>query len=113
MALVRSMAAADNVSAPGAILVLSPQRHHWANWSVGGRGLNYALHLCILLSIYAILALGLNFVVGYCGLLVLSHAAYFAAGAYAYALASMKLGWSFLPAAALAVAASMILSLAV
>lgn len=36
--------------------------------------MNYALHLLIYFNIYAILALSLNLVVGYCGLLTLAHA---------------------------------------
>jgi branched-chain amino acid transport system permease protein len=75
--------------------------------------MNYALHLLIYLGIYAILALSLNLVVGYCGLLSLSHAAYYAVGAYTCALAMLKLHWGFFPAAALGMVVAMLLSLAV
>jgi branched-chain amino acid transport system permease protein len=75
--------------------------------------MNYVLHLLIYLSIYAIVALSLNIVVGYCGLLALSHAGYFAIGAYAYSLAVLKLQWNFFPAALLGVGVAALLSLAV
>ena len=48
--------------------------------------MNYLYHLLVYFGVYATLALGLNLVVGYCGLLTLAHAGYFAVGAYAYAL---------------------------
>jgi branched-chain amino acid transport system permease protein len=75
--------------------------------------MNYILHLSIYGCIYAIVAMSLNLVVGYCGLLTLAHAGYFAIGAYTYALASLKLGWGFIPAAGLGMAISAIASLAV
>ncbi len=75
--------------------------------------MNYILHLLIYLSIYSIVAMSLNLITGYCGLLTLAHAGYFAVGSYVYALISLKLGWEFLPAVLLAVAIAIILSLAV
>ena len=75
--------------------------------------MKYFLHILIYFNIYAILALSLNLVVGYCGLLTLAHAAYFAVGGYTYALVTLVLGWSFFPAIILAMAVSSILSLAV
>jgi branched-chain amino acid transport system permease protein len=75
--------------------------------------MNYFLHLFIYLNIYAIVAMSLNLVIGYCGLLTLAHAGYFTVGGYAYALATIKLGWGFLPATLLGVGIAMLLSLAV
>ncbi|MEW6349712.1 MAG: branched-chain amino acid ABC transporter permease [Thermodesulfobacteriota bacterium] len=75
--------------------------------------MNYLLHLLIYLDIYIIVALSLNIVVGYCGLLTLAHAGYFAVGSYAYALLTLKLGWGFLPSVAAAAILSGTLSLAV
>ncbi len=75
--------------------------------------MNYLLHLLIYLSIYAILAASLNIIVGYCGLLTLAHAGYFAIGAYTYALVTLTLGWGFIPATAIGVGAAAVLSLAV
>jgi branched-chain amino acid transport system permease protein len=64
------------------------------------------------LIIYAIIALSLNLVVGYCGLLNMAQAAYFAVGAYSYALASISIGCGPSSALLLAVVVSAALSLA-
>ena len=53
-------------------------------------------------GIYALLAMGLNVVVGFTGLLNLGYAAFFAIGAYTYALLNLHFHWPFwigLPAA--------------
>ncbi len=52
--------------------------------------------------IYMLLALGLNIVVGYAGLLDLGHAAFYAIGAYTYALLNQYYGLSFWQALPLA-----------
>ena len=56
--------------------------------------------------LYALLALGLNLIVGFTGMLHLGYAALFAIGAYTYGLLSVHLGWSlwigWIPAAAAA-----------
>lgn len=52
-----------------------------------------------LIAIYCLLALGLNVVVGFAGLLVLGYAAFYAVGAYLYALlasAQFNIHWPFL-----------------
>jgi branched-chain amino acid transport system permease protein len=57
--------------------------------------------------IYMLLALGLNIVVGYAGLLDLGHAAFYAIGAYTYALLNQHFGlsfWQSLPLAGLSAA---------
>ena len=59
--------------------------------------MNYVLHLLIMIGIYLIAAYSLNLVVGFAGLLSLSHAAFYGTGAYLYVLFSMKLGLSFIP----------------
>jgi branched-chain amino acid transport system permease protein len=46
----------------------------------------YELSLVALVSIYVVLALGLNMITGFCGQISLGHAAFFGAGAYAAAL---------------------------
>lgn len=75
--------------------------------------MNYLYHLLVYFDIYLILALSLNLVVGYCGMLTLAHAGYYAVGGYAYALLSLQAGWGF-PSAALAGAGiAAVLSLAV
>jgi branched-chain amino acid transport system permease protein len=47
---------------------------------------NYVVHLLTSLSIFGLLALSLDLVVGYAGLLALAHGAFFGVGAYATAL---------------------------
>lgn len=57
--------------------------------------------------LYVILALGLNIVVGYAGLLDLGYAAFFAVGAYTVGILTSTFGWNFwatLPIAVLAAA---------
>ena len=51
--------------------------------------MNYLVHLLIYFDIYVIVALSLNLVVGYCGMLTLAHAGYYAIGGYAYALLAL------------------------
>lgn len=75
--------------------------------------MNYLQHLLVYFCIYGILALSLNLVVGYCGLMTLAHAAYFAVGAYSYSLLSINLHWDFVPAAIAGMVIAMVLSLAV
>lgn len=73
--------------------------------------MNYALHLVIYFGVYAIVSMSLNIITGYCGLITLSRAAFFAIGAYASALATLKMGWTFAPATGFAVLAAVIASL--
>ncbi len=61
---------------------------------------DYFIDIAILAGIYIILALGLNVVVGFTGLLNLGFVAFYAIGAYAYALLNTKFGigfWTALP----------------
>lgn len=75
--------------------------------------MNYLLHLLVYFGIYAILAMSLNIIVGYCGLLTLAHAGYFAIGAYVYALGTVCWGLDSLTAIVLAFAVGGIASLLV
>lgn len=64
----------------------------------------YVLHLAIMVGIFSILSLSLNLLSGYTGQFSIGHAGFWAIGAYASALLSVKLGWSVwlaLPAAGL------------
>ena len=64
----------------------------------------YHVDLMTTVGIYVILAMGLNVVVGFAGLLNLGYAAFFAIGAYTYALLNLHFGvpfWLGLPAAGL------------
>ena len=75
--------------------------------------MDYLLHLIVYLGIYLIVALSLNLIVGYCGLLTLAHAGYYAIGGYAYGIISLKLGWDFIPAACVGALLAAVLSLAI
>jgi branched-chain amino acid transport system permease protein len=55
----------------------------------------YYLDVLTTALLYAILALGLNLIVGLTGLLHLGYAAFFAIGAYTYALLNLRWGWPF------------------
>ncbi|PSJ57178.1 high-affinity branched-chain amino acid ABC transporter permease LivM [Kumtagia ephedrae] len=72
-------------------------------WAVGLQGsLKWVDNFGIQILIYVMLAWGLNIVVGLAGLLDLGYVAFYAVGAYSYALLGTELGWSFwilLPAA--------------
>jgi len=52
--------------------------------------INYLLHLLIIINIYIVLSLALQFAVGYAGLMNFGHIAFFGIGAYASALLSMN-----------------------
>ncbi len=64
----------------------------------------YALHVVILCVLYGLLAMGLNIVPGFCGLLDLGYVGFYGIGAYTVALLTREAGVSFwfaLPLAAL------------
>lgn len=75
--------------------------------------MNYLLLLLELFSIYFVVALGLNLIVGYCGLLSLAHAGFVAIGAYVYALTAARIGFfaAVILALLFAGAASLVVSL--
>lgn len=55
----------------------------------------YILRIVIMISIYSILALGLNLATGYCGQVSLGNAAFYAIGAYTSAILSTRFGINF------------------
>jgi len=55
----------------------------------------YVAHYLVMVGIYTILAVSLNLLVGYAGIFSLAHAAVYGIGAYASALAALKLGLGF------------------
>ena len=57
--------------------------------------MEYLLHILIMIGIYSIVAVSLNLLAGYAGLLSVSQAAFYGIGAYATALLSLKLGMPF------------------
>lgn len=75
--------------------------------------MEYFIHIAIIFSIYGILALSLNLIVGYTGLLSAAHAAFYGIGAYTVALLGTKLGISFFPALLIGIIAAMLLSLVI
>src|SRR3989339_2232536 len=56
------------------------------------------LSVFVITMIYILLALGLNIVVGFCGLLALGFAAFYGIGAYITAILMVKFGFTFFPA---------------
>ena len=55
----------------------------------------YHVDLCTVILTYMVLGWGLNIVVGLAGLLDLGYVAFYAIGAYSFALLSTHFGWSF------------------
>jgi branched-chain amino acid transport system permease protein len=68
----------------------------------------YATTVLINALLYTILALGLNIVVGYAGLLDLGYAAFFAVGAYTVGILTTTFGWNFWATIPVAVLAAML-----
>ena len=62
--------------------------------------MTYVLHLLVLLEIYVLVAVSLNLLIGYAGLLQVAHAGYYGVGAYVSSLLALNLGIGFLPAVA-------------
>ncbi len=60
--------------------------------------MDYILHLLILITIYSILCLTMNIILGYLGILYLGHPAIYGIGAYTYALLSINAGFGFFSA---------------
>lgn len=55
------------------------------------------LHLAIVISIFSVLTVSLNYVAGYTGILSLSHATFYGVGAYSTAILTTQQGWNFFP----------------
>lgn len=72
----------------------------------------YVINLAVLISINAILAVTLNFILGYAGIFSMAHAMFFGVGAYTATFVAMKLGGGFLPATAAGMAVAALISLA-
>ncbi len=68
--------------------------------TVPGLADNYHLHVLSVMCIFVVVAVGMNILVGYTGLVSLGHAGLFAIGAYTSALLSTRagvpLGWAAL-----------------
>ena len=72
--------------------------------------MEYLIHLAILFAIYAILGVSLNLVIGYTGLLSLSHAAFYGVGAYTTAIFLTKSGVGFFTSLMLGIAIAVAIS---
>lgn len=70
----------------------------------------YLNHLLILISIWGILGLSLNLVVGFTGLLSVTHAAFFGLGAYATAIFMTSFGMNFFLALLIGIILSMVVA---
>src|SRR3990172_7871464 len=57
--------------------------------------MEYCVHILILIGIYVILAVSLNLISGYTGLLSIAHAAFYGVGAYIAALMALQLDSPF------------------
>ncbi len=60
---------------------------------------SYILRILIMVVLYAVLALSLDFVVGYLGKISLGHAAFYAVGAFTSVYLTVKCGMNYFPAA--------------
>ncbi len=58
--------------------------------------MEYVLHILIIIGIYCILSVSLNLLVGYTGILSISHAAFYGIGAYVAAIMALNLHTPFL-----------------
>jgi branched-chain amino acid transport system permease protein len=72
----------------------------------------YINNLAVLITINAILAVTLNFVLGYAGIFSMAHAMFFGVGAYAAAFVALKLGAGFFAATAFSMLVAALISLA-
>lgn len=72
--------------------------------------MEYLIHLVILSSIYAILGISLNLVVGFTGLLSVTHAAFYGIGAYTTAILLTKTDFGFFTSIIFGVAIAALLS---
>ena len=55
------------------------------------------MRITIMITLYAMLGMGLNVLIGYTGQVSLGHAGFYGIGAYTCALLMTRLGWSFWP----------------
>lgn len=72
--------------------------------------MEYLIHLAILFTIYAILGVSLNLVVGYAGLLSVTHAAFYGIGAYTTAILLTKTSVGFFSSLILGIIIAIVIS---
>ncbi len=98
-----SMSATKKVLVISGLAGLAMLPHLWPN--------PYYVHLMVVIGIYAILLLGLDFVVGYVGEVSLGHAALFGVGAYTAGVLNFQLGAPFVLTVPAAIAVSAVFGL--
>ncbi len=64
-------------------------------YPISGFGDVYVLHVAVLVMVYTVLAMGLNIVPGFCGLLDLGYVGFYGIGAYTAGLLTMHYNMSF------------------
>jgi branched-chain amino acid transport system permease protein len=72
---------------------------------------DYLTTISITIGIYMILALSLNIIVGYAGQISLGHAAFWAIGAYSFAIFATKYSMSFVESSILSIAVTVIIGI--
>lgn len=72
---------------------------------------SYIMQLVLNILVYVILAMGLNLLTGFTGILSLGHAAFFGIGAYASGILNTRLGWPFWATLIISVVITALLSL--
>ena len=90
--------------------------NRWLGWAGLAAGLlapfitatPYAMSVMTSTAIFVMLAIGLNIVVGYCGLLDLGYAAFFAIGAYVSGVLATRLDWPLVATVPVVVLASVL-----
>lgn len=75
--------------------------------------MEYLIHLAILVSIYAILGVSLNLIVGFTGLLSVTQAAFYGIGAYVTAILLTSFGMNFFLSVVVGIIITAIISLAI
>jgi branched-chain amino acid transport system permease protein len=73
--------------------------------------MEYLYHLAVLFTIYAGLAISLDLIVGYTGLLSVTHAAFYGFGAYTTAILMTGYGFNFFTALLIGIVISMLMAL--
>ena len=73
--------------------------------------MEYLYHLAVLFTIYAGLAISLDLIVGYTGLLSVTHAAFYGFGAYSTAILMTRYGFNFFASVGVGMVVSMALAL--
>jgi len=73
--------------------------------------MEYLIHIAVLISIYSILGISLDLVLGFTGLLSVTHAAFYGLGAYATAILLTSFGMNFFLAVLLGIIVSGVIAL--